>query len=107
MKITEIKVETIRLELKEPLKVAFGEIPYSENVLVKVMTDEGLAGYEEGRAVPVCARRNTCLGNGGAVPVQACPDRDGRAGHRRNSQNDGSDDCREYGSEMCGRSCLV
>ena len=52
MKITEIKVETIRLELKEPLKVAFGEIPYSENVLVKVMTDEGLTGYGEGAPFP-------------------------------------------------------
>ena len=48
MKITAIKAEKIKMELKEPLKVAFGIVPYSENILVKIETDEGIAGYGEG-----------------------------------------------------------
>lgn len=51
MRISEIQIRKNRMQLKEPLKVAFGVVPYSENVLVRVSTDEGITGY--GEAAPL------------------------------------------------------
>ena len=50
MKITDIKLEKVRIELTAPFRVAFAEINYSENLLIKVSTDEGIDGY--GRRPP-------------------------------------------------------
>ena len=47
MKITNIVWEKIHIDLQEPFKVAFAEIGYAENVLIKVTTDNGLVGYGE------------------------------------------------------------
>lgn len=51
MKIVDVKLEKIRIQLSEPFRVAFAVIDYSENVLVKMITDEGIAGY--GEAAPL------------------------------------------------------
>lgn len=53
MKITEIKMEKIRIELTAPFRVAFTELTYSENVLIKVTTDDGLEGYGEAAPLPL------------------------------------------------------
>lgn len=53
MKITEITMEKIRIDLTVPFRVAFTELTYSENVLVKVTTDEGLFGYGEAAPLPL------------------------------------------------------
>lgn len=47
MKITDMVIEKIRIDLTEPFKIAFAELDYSENVLVKIVTDEGIIGYGE------------------------------------------------------------
>jgi L-alanine-DL-glutamate epimerase-like enolase superfamily enzyme len=47
MKITDIKTEKIKLELKEPFVTAASSRTFQYTVLVKVETDEGLAGYGE------------------------------------------------------------
>lgn len=47
MKITEVKMEKIKIDLTEPFKVAFAEVAYSENLILKVETDEGYIGYGE------------------------------------------------------------
>lgn len=51
MKITDIKIEKIKLKLKEPFKVAFAVIEYSEDLIVKITTDEGITGF--GEASPI------------------------------------------------------
>ena len=52
MKITDVKMEKVRIELTAPFRVAFAEINYSENLLVKVSTDEGIDGYGEAAPMP-------------------------------------------------------
>ena len=52
MKITDIKAEKVRIELTVPFRVAFAEINYSENLLLKVSTDEGIDGYGEAAPMP-------------------------------------------------------
>lgn len=42
MKITGVKIEKLLLELTSPFRVAFGTITHSENVMIKVTTDEGV-----------------------------------------------------------------
>ena len=51
MKITGVKIEKLLLELTSPFRVAFGTITHSENVMIKVTTDEGVTGY--GEAAPL------------------------------------------------------
>ena len=53
MKITDIKAEKVRIELTVPFRVAFAEINYSENLLLKVSTDEGIDGYGEAATCPL------------------------------------------------------
>ena len=50
MKITDVKVETIRIPMKKPFRIAFAVQDHSLNVLVKISTDEGLWGIGEGPA---------------------------------------------------------
>ena len=52
MKITDIKAEKVRIELTAPFRVAFAEINYSENLLLKIRTDEGIDGYGEAAPMP-------------------------------------------------------
>lgn len=47
MKIKEIKIEKIKLKLREPFKITFAVIEYSEDLIVKIKTDEGIVGYGE------------------------------------------------------------
>ena len=47
MKITDVKVEVIHIPMKKPFRIAFAVQDHSVNVLVKVMTDEGLYGIGE------------------------------------------------------------
>ena len=47
MKITDVKVETIRIPMKKPFRIAFAVQDHSLNVLVKISTDEGLWGIGE------------------------------------------------------------
>ena len=51
MKITDVKVETIRIPMKKPFRIAFAVQDHSLNVLVKISTDEGLWGI--GEAAPL------------------------------------------------------
>ncbi|MDL2218574.1 dipeptide epimerase [Christensenellaceae bacterium OttesenSCG-928-M15] len=52
MKIANITLKEIRIQLYEPFRVAFGEIDFVENVLVKIETDEGITGYGEAAPMP-------------------------------------------------------
>ncbi len=47
MKITDLKVEVVKIPLKKPFRIAFAVQDHSVNVLVKVMTDEGIWGIGE------------------------------------------------------------
>lgn len=47
MKITDLKVEVVKIPLKKPFRIAFAVQEYATNVLVKVMTDEGIWGIGE------------------------------------------------------------
>lgn len=47
MKITDMKMEFIKMPLKKPFRIAFATQTYSLNVLVKIMTDEGVWGIGE------------------------------------------------------------
>ena len=47
MKITDVKVEVIQIPMKKPFRIAFAVQDHSVNVLVKIMTDEGLYGIGE------------------------------------------------------------
>jgi L-alanine-DL-glutamate epimerase-like enolase superfamily enzyme len=51
VKITNIEFRKLRIELPETFKVAFCEINYSDNVLLKITTDEGIIGF--GEAAPL------------------------------------------------------
>jgi L-alanine-DL-glutamate epimerase-like enolase superfamily enzyme len=51
MKIKTIEFRKLRIKLSGVFKVAFGEITYSDNVLVKITTDDGVTGY--GEAAPL------------------------------------------------------
>ena len=42
MKLTDMKVELIKIPLKKPFRIAFAVQDHSVNVLVKLITDEGL-----------------------------------------------------------------
>jgi L-alanine-DL-glutamate epimerase-like enolase superfamily enzyme len=48
MKITNIRVNPISLELTEPLRISLGLITHTAIVVTTVETDEGLTGYGEG-----------------------------------------------------------
>lgn len=52
MKITDIKMEKVHIQLTESFRVAFTTLDYSENLLIKVCTDEGLEGYGEAAPLP-------------------------------------------------------
>lgn len=47
MKITNIKIEKMRIHLKKPFKIAFAVQDYADNVIVKIETDEGYYGLGE------------------------------------------------------------
>ena len=47
MKITDIKVEVVKIPLKKPFRIAFAVQEHAVNVLVKIMTDEGIWGIGE------------------------------------------------------------
>lgn len=51
MKITDVKIDKLSVELAEPFHVAFGTITTGDNWVVKVMTDEGIYGL--GSASPL------------------------------------------------------
>lgn len=51
MRITSISMRKLNIKLNGTFKVAFAEIDYSENVLIKIETDEGVTGY--GEAAPL------------------------------------------------------
>ena len=51
MRIKSIEFRKLRIQLSGTFKVAFGEINYSDNVLLKITTDEGITGY--GEAAPL------------------------------------------------------
>lgn len=51
IKIVDIQWHTFLLPIKEPLTVAFGTIYDSENILLEILTDDGLVGY--GEAAPL------------------------------------------------------
>lgn len=47
MKITDVIIEKIHIDLTEPFKIAFAELDYTENAIIKITTDEGYTGYGE------------------------------------------------------------
>jgi L-alanine-DL-glutamate epimerase-like enolase superfamily enzyme len=47
MKIVSVETKKIKLELYKELKIAYAVLKNVENVLVKITTDEGIAGYGE------------------------------------------------------------
>jgi L-alanine-DL-glutamate epimerase-like enolase superfamily enzyme len=47
MKITDVKAVPLSIPLKETPPRCLNAEPYSNHVLVKVLTDEGVAGYGE------------------------------------------------------------
>ena len=47
MKITDVKTEVVHIPLKKPFRIAFAVQDHSVNVLVKIMTDDGLWGIGE------------------------------------------------------------
>jgi L-alanine-DL-glutamate epimerase-like enolase superfamily enzyme len=51
MRIKTIEFRKLRIKLSGTFKVAFGEINYLDNVLVKITTDDGITGY--GEAAPL------------------------------------------------------
>jgi len=48
MKITDIKVQTMEVPLKEPFHISLGAITHTKSAIVSVETDEGAVGYGEG-----------------------------------------------------------
>nr|WP_289038974.1 dipeptide epimerase [uncultured Allobacillus sp.] len=48
MKITEIKIEKLQLELIKPFTITFGTIERVETLLVEIKTDKGIDGIGEG-----------------------------------------------------------
>ena len=59
MKITDIQYEKVKIQLTEPFRVTFATIWYSENLLVKVSTDEGIEGYGEAAPMPFVTGETT------------------------------------------------
>jgi len=51
MRIKTIEFRKLHIQLSGTFKVAFGEINYSDNVLVKITTDDGITGF--GEAAPL------------------------------------------------------
>lgn len=47
MKLIDMKVELIKIPLKKPFRIAFAVQDHSVNVLVKLITDEGIWGIGE------------------------------------------------------------
>ena len=47
MKLTDMKVELVKIPLKKPFRIAFAVQDHSVNVLVKLVTDEGVWGIGE------------------------------------------------------------
>lgn len=47
MKLTDMKVELVKIPLKKPFRIAFAVQDHSVNVLVKLITDEGVWGIGE------------------------------------------------------------
>ena len=81
MKITGVKIEKLLLELTSPFRVAFGTITHSENVMIKVTTDEGVTGY--GEAAPLAfVTAETTDSVIAALELFRTADRYGPAGHR-------------------------
>lgn len=48
MKITNVKIEKLQLQLHKPFKIALGVIEHVHTVIVKIETDEGVYGIGEG-----------------------------------------------------------
>lgn len=48
MKITNIKIDRVKVPLTEPFRISLGVITHAESAVVTVETDEGLVGYGEG-----------------------------------------------------------
>ena len=47
MKLTDMKVELVKIPLKKPFRIAFAVQDHSVNVLVKLVTDQGVWGIGE------------------------------------------------------------
>ncbi|MGI6057669.1 MAG: mandelate racemase/muconate lactonizing enzyme family protein [Bilifractor sp.] len=47
MKLVDVTYQVVHIPMKEPFRVAFAEITATENVLVKLTTEDGLTGYGE------------------------------------------------------------
>lgn len=52
MKIIGVEYRKLRIKLAGTFKVAFGEINYTDNVLLKLTTDDGIDGYGEAAPLP-------------------------------------------------------
>lgn len=48
MKITNIKIDRVKVPLTEPFRISLGVITHAESAVVTIETDEGLVGYGEG-----------------------------------------------------------
>lgn len=59
MKITDLKVETIKIPLKKPFRIAFAVQDHAVNVLVKITTDEGIWGIGEAAPFEPVTGENT------------------------------------------------
>lgn len=47
MKIVDIKIKKLRIKMKSPFKIAFAVQDYADNVIIKIVTDEGIYGLGE------------------------------------------------------------
>jgi L-Ala-D/L-Glu epimerase len=52
MKIEQVAIYTLNIPYHHPLKVAIGEVTGAENVVIKITTDSGLAGWGEASPCP-------------------------------------------------------
>ncbi|MDL2218468.1 hypothetical protein LJC27_07385 [Christensenellaceae bacterium OttesenSCG-928-M15] len=52
MKLVDLQFKKVKIQLNFSFKVAFGEINYSENILLRATTDEGITGYGEASYLP-------------------------------------------------------
>ena len=59
MKIGKIDAGKFKLELVQPIEIALGTIPYSETVIVRIETEDGLLGYGEGSGIPFVTGENS------------------------------------------------
>ena len=107
MKIIDVKVEVIHIPMKKPFRIAFAVQDHSVNVLVKVMTDEGIYGI--GEAAPF----EPVTGENSATVLEVLKlFKQGLIGMdpmniEGNSSDDGSSDFRQYLSKGCNRYCAV